>query len=163
MRALCFGSDRRGLAALEFALIAPVLLIILGGVSDFGLVMVGRSRLANGVAQGVQLALSTGPAATGAAISSAVRGGASRAGLAETVSVTVSGPACYCITGSPATLGTKSALSAGNTCTSTCPAPSTGPGAFVIITASYTYQPLMPLYSKLTTPTVTQTTTARLL
>ncbi|GAC1482360.1 MAG: hypothetical protein NVS2B11_07880 [Acetobacteraceae bacterium] len=154
--------DRRGIAALEFALTAPVLLIILGGIADFGLVMVGRSRLANGLAQGMQIALATGPGVTGASISAAVKAGVSRAGLAETVTVTVTGPACYCTTGSPAQLGSKAALS-GGACTSTCPAPATGPGAFVIITATYTYQPLMPLYSTLAAATVTQTTTARLL
>jgi Flp pilus assembly protein TadG len=163
MRMSRFRSDRRGLAALEFALTAPLLFMILGGVIDFGLIMVGRSRLANGLAQGLQYALSTGAGVKAADISAAVRGGSSRAGLTEVVAVSVTGPACYCVTGSPATLGTRSALSASNTCTSTCPVPANGPGVFVTITATYTYQPLLPLFSNLTSPTVTQTTTARLL
>jgi Flp pilus assembly protein TadG len=157
-----FRSDQRGLAALEFALVAPILLIILGGITDFGLIMVGRSRLANGVAQGTQLALLTGAGVTASMLATSVQNGASRAGLAEMVTVTVSGPACYCVEGFPATLGSKSALSASNTCTGTCPALASGPGAFVTIVAKYTYRPLMPLYSLLSSPTVTQTTTVRL-
>jgi Flp pilus assembly protein TadG len=157
-----FRADRRGLAAFEFALVAPILLIIVGGITDFGLIMVGRSRLANGVAQGTQLALLTGVGVTASAITTNVQGGANRAGLAETVTVTVTGPACYCPTGFPVTLGSKSALSADNICTGSCPGSASGPGAFVTIAAEYTYQPLMPLYSLLSSPTVAQTTTVRL-
>jgi Flp pilus assembly protein TadG len=154
--------DRRGLAALEFALVAPMLLLILGGITDFGLIMVGRSRLASGVAQGGQFALLTGAGVSAAAITTNVQNGATRAGLTETVTVTVTGPACYCVTSTPAALGSKSALSGVNTCTATCPANASGPGTFVTIAAKYTYQPLMPLYSLLSNPTVTQTTTVRL-
>jgi Flp pilus assembly protein TadG len=161
MRAL--RSDRRGLAALEFALIAPVLLMILGGVVDLGLATVGRSRLANGLAQGVQQALATGPGISAASIRIFVQNGASRSGLTEPVTVTVSGPACYCITGSPAALGASTPLSAANACTGTCSPSASGPGAFVVITASYSYQPIMPLYSTVLSTTVSQTVTARLL
>jgi Flp pilus assembly protein TadG len=158
-----FRSDRRGLAALEFGLIAPVLLVILGGIADLGLATVGRSQLANGLAQGVQLALATGPGISAASLRSFVQSGAARAGLTEPVTVTVSGPACYCVSGSPAAIGTGSPLSVTNTCTGICAAPASGPGTFVVITATYTYQPIMPLYGMVTGTTVSQTATARLL
>ncbi len=155
--------DRRGVAAVEFALIVPVLLILLGGAADFGLIMTARSKLANGVAQGVQYALLTGPGATQAAIRTAVQAGAARSGLAQTVAVAVSGPACYCTSGQPVALSTTStALSATNTCTGTCPAGTTGPGAYARIVATFSYVPLMPLYSAIGTTTVSEAVTARL-
>jgi hypothetical protein len=52
MRKSEFRSDRHDLAALEYALIAPLLFMILRGAIDLGLIMVSRSRIANGLAQG---------------------------------------------------------------------------------------------------------------
>jgi Flp pilus assembly protein TadG len=155
-------ADRRGVAAVEFAIIAPVLLLLLGGIADFGLVMIGRSQLANGIAQGVQYALLIGPSVSSSAVNTVVQTGAARAGITATISVQVTGPACYCVSGTPAALGTTStAMSANYTCTNTC-ANSTTPSAFIIITASYTYASLMPLYSLLSNPTVSQSITVRL-
>jgi Flp pilus assembly protein TadG len=158
--------DRRGIAAVEFALIVPVLLLMLGGVADFGLLMVGKGQLANGLAQGAQYALLQGPSVSGTTVQTVVRSAAARSGVTGTVTVNVTGPACYCVTGKPAALTLPStALSASHTCTGTsltCPSPAAAPGAFLIIKASYAYQPLMPLYSKITTTTVSETVTARL-
>jgi Flp pilus assembly protein TadG len=156
--------DRHGVAALEFALIVPVLLLLLGGVSDFGLLMWGKSELANGIAQGVQYALLTGPSVSAAAVKSAVQNGATRSGVNATVTVNVTGPACYCVSGQPAVLPSSStALSSTYTCTGTCPTSGNAPGAYMIITVHYMYQPLMPLYSQLSNPTVAETVTVRLL
>jgi Flp pilus assembly protein TadG len=160
--------DRRGIAAVEFALVAPALLLMLGGVADFGLMLLGKGQLANGVAQGVQYALMQGPSVVGAGsatttVQSVVKSAAARSGVTGTVTVNVTGPACYCVSGQPAALQTPSwALSGTSTCTGTCTAPATGPGAFLTITASYAYQPLMPLYSELANTTVSETVTVRL-
>jgi Flp pilus assembly protein TadG len=155
--------DRRGVAAVEFALIAPVLLMVLAGITDFGLVEFGKSQLANGLAQGVQYALLQGASVTAANITTVVQAGASRAGLAPAVTVTVTGPACYCVSGTPAALVTPStALSASYTCTGTCPSPEVAPGVFVTIAATFVYAPVMPLYSQLASPTVHETAIARL-
>lgn len=160
---LCLlGSDQRGVAAVEFAVIAPMLLLLLGGVVDFGLIMSGRSKLANAVAQAVQTALLTGPGVTQATLQSVVQTGSTNSGLTPTVTVT-GGAACYCISGSPAALSsTSTALSAQNTCTGTCPTGSIGPAVYVVVAASYVYSPLMPLYSQLSSPVISQTVTARL-
>ncbi len=156
-------NDRRGLAAVEFALVAPFLLMLLGGAADFGLVMSGKSQLANGVAQGVQYALMKGPSVSAAAIRTAVQGAAARSGVAGTVTVTVTGPACYCLSGQPAVLAASSTpLSATATCTGTCNGTSPPPSAYVKIAASYGYQPLMPYYSRLANATISETITARL-
>lgn len=158
-----WATDRRGIAAVEFALVAPFLLILLGGAADFGLLVAGKSKLANGVAQGIQYAFATGPAVTIANLRAAVQSGAARSGVMETVTVSVTGPACYCVSGSPAALSaTSTPLSATNTCTGTCPTGATSPGAYVQVAATYTYQPLMPFYSGLVSTTVSETVTARL-
>jgi Flp pilus assembly protein TadG len=156
--------DRRGVAAVEFAIIAPVLLLLLGGLADYGLLMVGKGQLANGLAQGAQYALLQGPSVSGTTVKTVVQSAAARSGVTGTVTVTVTGPACYCVTGGkPAALTLPStALSASHTCTGTCPSPAAAPGAFLIIKASYVYQPLMPLYSKITNTTASETVTARL-
>lgn len=154
--------DRRGLAAIEFAIIAPILLLLLGGMIDFGLLMSGKSQLANGIAQGVQYALQQGAGVSAATVQALVTNGVARSGVPTVVTASVTGPACYCLSGPPAALVTPStALSATFTCTGTCPA-SAVPGAYLIITASYVYQPLMPLYSKITNTTVSDTVTVRL-
>ncbi len=154
-------SRQRGAAAVEFALVAPVLLLLLGGVTDFGGVMAAKSQLANGLAQGVQYALLVGPSVSGSTVQGIVRTGAANAGLGPTVLVTVTGPACFCPSGSPVVLSnTSTALSATYTCTGTCPV--TSPQAFMTVTASFTYSPLMPFYSGLASPTVSETVTVKL-
>jgi len=155
--------NRRGVAAIEFALIAPLLLFFLAGIVDFGLLTVGRSQLANGVAQAAQYALLQGPSVTAANVQAMATSGSSRAGLAATVTAVISGPACYCVTGEPAALVAPStALTATFTCTGTCPSPEAAPGAFLTITASFVYQPLMPFYSRLASTTVPESVTVRL-
>jgi hypothetical protein len=162
--------DRRGIAALEFALIVPVLLLMLGGVADFGLLMVGKGQLANGLAQGVQYALLTGSSVVGTgsgtatvqSVESVVKSAAALSGVKPAVTVTVTGPACYCVSSNyPATLTSAPYPLSANACAGTCPSLAAAPGAFVIINASYAYQPLMPLYSKLANTTVSETVTVR--
>ena len=157
-------SDRRGVAAVEFAIVAPVLLALLGGTVDFGLATSGKSQLANGIAQGIQYAMLQGPSASAATIKTVVQNGSSRSGMTAPVTVTVTGPACYCVSGSPVVLSNPSTpLTATHTCNGTCPPNAVARGAYVIITASFVYKPLMPFYSKLASTTISQTVTARLL
>jgi len=65
--------DRRGVAAIEFAIVAPVLLMMLAGTADFGLIRTGKSQMANGVAQGIEYALLQGPSVTAANVISMVQ------------------------------------------------------------------------------------------
>ena len=157
-------TDRRGLAAIEFALVAPMLLLMLGGVIDFGLVTVGKSQLGNGIAQGVHYALLLGPSVTGTNVSAIVKAGVGRAGVTEAVTVTVTGPACYCLQGQPVVLVTPSTtMSASRTCVGSCPPNAATPSAYLVITASYVYQPLMPFYSQISTRLISKTVTVRVL
>jgi Flp pilus assembly protein TadG len=155
--------DERGIAAVEFALVAPVLLMILGGIADFGLLMVGKSQLSDAVGQGIQYALASGPSVAGATVRNLIQAAAPLAGLVPTVTATVTGPACYCTSGTPVALVTPStALTGSYTCTGTCAGSGVAPGAYIIVTATYSYQPIMPFYSNLSTTTVSETATARL-
>jgi Flp pilus assembly protein TadG len=154
--------DRAGVAALEFALVAPVLLLLLGGVADFGLFIVGKNQLSNGVAQGVHYALRKGPSVSAATVQTMVREGASLAGVTLPVNVVVTGPECSCASGSPAALTRQGLVNADHTCSGTCPNGSTLPGIYIGIVATYTFRPLMPLYSQLTDPVTTQAATVRL-
>jgi Flp pilus assembly protein TadG len=143
-------AGRRGSAAIEFAIACPVMLIMFGGLVDFGLAFWDKSMLANAVAQGAYYAYLNGTGVSGTTIQTMVQ----RASKLSGVSATVTGPACYCISGSPLALAAAA-------CNTTC-GDTTTAGSFVKISATYTYSSILPLYSKLSNPTLTEATTVRL-
>ena len=149
--------DRSGVAAVEFALVCTLLLIMLGGITDYGLAILDKSRLANAVAQGVEYAY-LHPSSTSSQVQTVVQGSSSLTGVTATVTgpVPTSGPAvCYCIAGTPP------ALSAAATCSTNC-ADGSKPGTYVGISATYSYNAILPGFSRLTgTTTITESATAR--
>ena len=156
-------SDRAGVAALEFAIIAPVLLLILGGIVDFGRLLIGKGQLANGLAQTVGYVLLKGPSVAQSLIATMARDASARSGVTAGVAVAIVGPACYCRSGQPVVLtATSLPLSADYTCTGTCPGTTSPPGVYVIISTRYTFEPLMAFYSGLANIWVTQSATVRL-
>lgn len=140
----------RGTAALEFALVCPVLLLTLGGLSDYALLIWTKNRLADSVAQAAQYAFITGISVTPANITSVVQKAASLASAVVATPIL----ACYCVAavGSPAPQ---------QTCGQPCPDQST-PGIYISISATYQYQPLMPLLSAMTGPQVSESAFVRL-
>lgn len=167
----------RGTAALEFGLLAPVLIVVLAGVVDLGNAMLTRIRLESAIAAGATYALlpanialvnSTSGAVLAANIATIVTNtNQGRAPDATVVvnngpSVTVTGGTqtpggtasyanlFYCPTGSPPSWTWGNAVSAGATCSSGGSA-----GQFLTITASYSYTPLFPLYSFVQNGTMT--------
>ena len=69
-------------------------------------------------------------------------------------SITVTGPSCYCVSGTPAAAAVQ-----------TCGIPCldlTTPVKYVTISAQYTYNPILPTYSKLVSPVLTEAAMARL-
>jgi hypothetical protein len=87
----------RAIAAIEFALVSPLLLLALGAASDYGLRSWSRSCLANAVAQGAYYAFRTGTAVTAANVVSLVKNASSLPGSA--MGATASDPTkCYCPT-----------------------------------------------------------------
>ncbi len=140
-----------GAAAVEFALLAPVLVSLIGGLTDYGLSLRCEGLLAGAVASGAQYAFVVGSSITATAVKQMVQGSSTLTGI----SATVTGPALYCVSGSPAALVTAIA---GQTCSD-----GTAPGTYVIISATYVYTQLLPQLSTYMNPTLTQTATVRLL
>jgi Flp pilus assembly protein TadG len=140
---------RTGSAAVEFALVTPLLLVMCGGLADFGIMLGFRHRLASGVAQGAGYAFNTGANVSAAAVQGVVQATASLPSAA----VGVTGPACYCVSGTPAALAALA-------CTNPCP-DGTAPGKYVLISGSYSYRSIMPYFSALTSLTIQQSATVR--
>ncbi len=153
-----FATDHAGVAALEFAIIAPVLLMMFGGIVDFGRFLIGKGQLANGLAQAVGYALQQGPSVAPSVIAKMAKDASARSGVNASVTVSIIGPACYCISGQPAVLSATST----STCTSTCPASSVSSSAYLIISTRYTFAPLMPFYDMLLPTQIMETATVRL-
>jgi Flp pilus assembly protein TadG len=142
--------DRRATAALEFAIVGPMLVAMLGGAADLGLSTVCRNQLAQAVGNGAQFAFKTGATVSAAAVQSMVQASSELSGVVASVT----GPALFCVGGSPAIL---TASSAGQTCPD-----GTAPGTYLSISAHYTYPQLMPLSSTFLNTALQQTATVRL-
>jgi Flp pilus assembly protein TadG len=141
---------------MEFALGSPILLMFLGGAADFGLAGFGRARLTEAVSAGAQYAAIKGGAATAAAIKTMVETSSTLKARNGTslVTATITGPAWYCLTG--ANPPTKTAATGSTTC-----ADGTAAGQYVMISATYTYVSILPLFSRFTSGTMTETATVR--
>lgn len=167
LREIFLARQNAGIAALEFALVAPVFFVLFAGMTDLGHGLYMRVRLEAAVAAGTNYALvnaskvnSTSAGTTLAtAIASLVTtsngGTVPNATIVlndgQTVTVsggtqTVSGTAanadsCYCPTGSPPNWIWGSAVSP---CGAACTGGGTA-GKFVTITARYSYAPLLTI------------------
>ena len=128
----------RGFAGIEFGLIAPVLLLLLGGMADLALAFWNKGLLVSSVAEGAQYAFLAGPTVS----ASSVRGIVGQKLSLPAGNVTMTGPDCFCVSGTPAT---PSARTCGQTCPNSRPAE-----MHLQISARYTYPPLLPVFSRLT-------------
>ena len=145
----------RATAALEFALATPLLVVMLGGAADFGLAEFYRTNLANAVAAGCEYAYLTGPTVTSSNIQTVVRNTMFLpAGAAANLSVVVTGPKGYCVTGSGPTMSAA-------TPQSMCSDGSTA-GTYVMVTATYTNTGLMNGFMSLSSTTMSESATVRL-
>lgn len=164
------GSRRRnaGVAAVEFGLLAPVLVMVFAGTVTVGNAVATQTRLDGAVAAGINYAIinasnvnSTGGTTLASTIASLVSNSAG--GTAATVTVVVNnGPSAttsggtpttsgtaayadlyYCLTGSPGSWswGTGTATSGGS-----CTGGGTY-GKFVTISASYGFTPFFATYT----------------
>ncbi len=136
---------RKGSAAVEFAMVLPIILTCLAVLTDFGLASLARGSLATAVATGAQYAATTGPAVNPSAIEAIVHDR-----LAATV--TVQGPECGCI---------SDAALAPVQCETRCP-DGTRPGLYIAITARHRYTPILPFFSRLAPVDLTDTAQVRL-
>ena len=142
-----YSDDSRGVAAIEFAMIVPVLLFMLIAIVDMGMGVYADMQVQNAAQAGAQYAIAHGY--TASSISSAVTSATSFSGI--TVS---SGPTKFC--GCPSSTGVTTA-----TCSSTC-ANGTSAGTYVTVTASGTYTTLIPYPLIPTTYTFVHPSTVRI-
>lgn len=173
--------DRSGAAALEFALCAPVLCLIMAGAVDLGLVLYAKFKLDAAVSAASNYAMLNSAnvnstsganlANTLGTIVSTSQGGVSpdaaivvNAGPSDTVSGGVStaggtaskADSCYCPTGSASQMTWGSALTCGTSC------PSGGyAGKFVTIVASRSYKPIFSSYGIVQNGTISVGATAQ--
>ena len=145
-----FRRRRAGTAALEFAICAPIMFGMLAVMVDIGNLLRARMTLSAAVASAAEYATLAGASVVGTNVGTVVTSVASTAGLA--VSASVSGPACYCPSGSPVTFSTA-------TCGTTCALNSLAPNSYVVITGTYTYTPIAPHLSKIVSTTLTEQAT----
>lgn len=145
-----FVHDVGGNAAIEFALGLSILMVMLGGLVDYSLAFWTKGLLTSSVAEGIQFALLSGPQVS----TSSIQGIVSQRLHLSASDVDVSQPSCKCVFGMPAMVVPQ-------TCGLPCPngAP---PGTYITISARYTYLPIMPAYSRLSNPVITETATAKL-
>jgi Flp pilus assembly protein TadG len=153
----------RATAALEFALATPLLVVMLGGAADYGLAQFYRTNLANAVAAGCQYAYVTGAPASPTGNPAFVANIKSMVttsmflppGATSNLSIAVTGPAGYCVTGTGPTMSSATAGSV-------CQADGSVAGTYVLITATYTNTGLMNGFMSATTQAITESATVRL-
>lgn len=153
---------RSGLAALEFALVAPAILMIFAGIADFGLALRDQMQLTQAVSNGATYAFAAQQAlaSLGLVSSTQVTSIVSASLALSAANITVSQPAPYCIQTNSASSPPTSSLVAGSydkACPNGNPA-----GTYMMIKAQYTYQPMMPAYSAMASTLLSASATVRL-
>lgn len=140
---------RRGVASLEFVVAAPILLILMGGGFDLGMLLRVQMVMASGLTNAVQYAETVGGNTTAANLQSVMVNATGLNGL----TATVAGPNRYCPSSYPVTLTVLVNAT-------TCPGATRPANKYVVITASYNYVPVLPGLSGLVATTVVRTATA---
>lgn len=154
-------ANRDGAAAVEFAILAPVLLLVLAGAIDFGGVVFVKFRLDNAVSSASVFAINSranvdednSPALASQMVAILASGGATGGTVIINNGLTASIPSgatsgtaananlCYCPTRPSSTVVWGGAVACGSACAGGGRA-----GRFVTIEASQTYTPLFSNY-----------------
>jgi Flp pilus assembly protein TadG len=150
------GRGRDGIAAVEFGLMAPLLLILLTGVGEIGIAAYQSLQVQAAVEAGALYAVKHPPSSpsdtTGLnAIGTAVTSGTATAGITASPA-----PTAFC--GCPATTGI---VSQGSNCTTVCSSDSKAPGQYVLVNAKITHTTLLPYLSLPLPATLTASSTVR--
>ena len=140
--------NRSGTAAVEFALVMPMLMLLVGGLLEFGWAVWSDSALCNAVSQASYHAFLSGKGVS----TNSIVAIAEQASALSGVTATATAPACYCTSGTPATRTLAAS------CSTTC-ADGSSPGVYTTIVAQYS----VPNFeSLLRAPTITETAVVRL-
>jgi Flp pilus assembly protein TadG len=165
----------KGIAATEFALLAPMFVMVFAGTIDVGNALYIQTLLDSAVAAGTNYAVvnassvsSTSGATLASSIATIVSGSNGGTAVNATIvvnngpTVTVTGGTpvssgtasnadlCYCPTGSPTSWTWGSSVTCGGSCTGGGTA-----GKFVTVTASYSITPFFPAYNFVQSGTMT--------
>ena len=157
---------RRGIAALEFGLLAPIFMVSLAGMVDIGNAVMANFVLNASVSAASSFALVNGAKATStngqtlATNLATIVANAKSTGWADSKAVVNAGPTstvtagvaassgsaaaadlCYCPTGSASSVSWGASVSCGSTCASGSIA-----AKFVVITATHQFTPLFTQY-----------------
>ena len=143
----------QGSAAVEFAVTAPILMLALAGIADFGLALRSQIALANGVANASYYAFLKGKTADPTALAKTLGGIIQKSSGLPSATSQVSGPFCGCPSGTPIVV-------AGKPCAQTC-TDGSSPGSYVAISATYAYAPIMPGLALAANTQLTETATVR--
>jgi Flp pilus assembly protein TadG len=120
-RLLTLARDRAAATAVEFALLAPILLVLLMGIAKFGITLNSYVMLTEATADGARyLALSRGAATPYSGTVSQVTGTASNLTGTLTITTTINGTACGTDTACRTALNTAVAQPARVTATYPC-------------------------------------------
>ena len=139
--------DKRGVSAVEFAIVAPVLVAMLIPTVDIGMGLYTKMQVQNAVQAGAQYATASGWNSSG--IQNAVT---SATGLSSVLASPAPSQSCGCVNGT--TLANAS-------CSATCPDGSTA-GVYVTVSAQSRYSPLFPYPVLGSSTTLTAQTTVRI-
>lgn len=143
--------DVRGLAAIEFALIAGFLCYALLNVADVSIFLFDRVQVNNATQMGAQAAWATCdlnhlPASTKCpGMNSAVTTAVQSTGLGNSITLQSGSPSegYYCVNSSGVLTWVSNVSSPPNTCTSVGSA-STVPADYVVVQTTYTFAPIFP-------------------
>ncbi len=178
-------ADDRGIAAIEFAVIAPLFCLLFVAAIDIGSAIYTRFKLDAAVSAGANYALinaanvsSTGGATLASNIAAIVENGVS-SGYANEAIVVNDGPTATVSGGTPSSAGTLStggtnasadscycpsgtttafSWGAAKTCAAACPGGAVA-GKFVTIVATRTYNPIFSSYGLIANNTITASAT----
>jgi Flp pilus assembly protein TadG len=170
-----FAADRSGIAAIEFALVLPVVALVVAATVDFGAILFTKFKLDESVSSAANYAMvnsgavsSTGALALATSMAnlvassrgsgwanSSVQVNAGQSAAVINGALTTSGAgsqadSCYCPTGSAASVSWGSA----QTCGASCPGGGVA-GKFVQLTADKSYTPLFSGFGLVTSRTIT--------
>jgi len=147
--------DKRGLAAIEFALIGGFLIFGLFNMIDFGRYLYAKMEVQNAAQMGVQLVWNTCntpnlPATTACANESvALTTGVQSTSLGSAVTVVSGYPTegWYCVNGSGALVSVAAISSAKPADCTAAGVPANQPADYFVVRTTYTYAPLFTAFS----------------
>jgi len=155
-------SGEAGVAAMEFGLLLPVLVVIFLGIADFSVAYHDQLQLSSALASAADYAFTQGQTESGSTLTTDVTNFVNTvssiplSAASATYNNGGSATSCYCVTGSPPTYTET-------TCGATCTDGSgSTAGKYVSISASFSFTPLFPLQTVLFGNSYSQSVTVRL-